>query len=227
MTRKCLSDKKVRRELGDAADDVNNLIVALQEANTSACNLLSLRGYDVDLMRVEANSVPKTPNITEPHSQERILLLSKAKTHGEKFTATGGAHLTSDDFFKAMEVPVREKEVKAMEDDKVRRMLLEANEKTAIRLLVGNSKVLGPTPESRGRDFFTGDDLDLFMKWHQVPPKEVDNKAKKWARWRMILLNRSPPRMRNGELRTRHGFRSARRCELTSTTLRWEDIAQQ
>ena len=143
-------------------------------------------------MRVEANSVPKTQNITEPHSQERILLLSKAKTHGEKFTATGGGHLTSDDFFKAMEVPVREKEVKELEEDKVRRMLCEENERAALRLLCGNSRSLGPTPEARGRNFFTGDDLDVLMKWYQVPPKEVDNKAKKWTRGRMILSHHSP-----------------------------------
>ncbi|KAL7551137.1 hypothetical protein ACHAWF_014337 [Thalassiosira exigua] len=41
LTRKRFEDKKVRRELGDAEDDVNTAMAALQEANDSSTQLLT------------------------------------------------------------------------------------------------------------------------------------------------------------------------------------------
>ena len=52
--------------------------------------------------------------VTVRHSRERIELLAKASTHGAKFCATHGEHLTLDDMFKACEVRVMESEVKRM-----------------------------------------------------------------------------------------------------------------
>ena len=40
--------------------------------------------------------------VTVPHTQEQIDLLSEAKTHGQIFAATGGDHLTSNDIFKGL-----------------------------------------------------------------------------------------------------------------------------
>ena len=56
--------------------------------------------------------------VTVCHSWERFELLAKVSTHGEKFCATHGEHLTSDDMFKACEVPVREAEMKLVVQDK-------------------------------------------------------------------------------------------------------------
>ena len=193
LTQNCLEDKSVRRELGDNADDTNDLMAATQEANDTSCALLTLHGYAVETLQAQIKRVPKARPITAPHSLERIILLSKAKSHGEKFTATGGSHLTSDDFFKSMEVPVREKEVKELEQDKVRQMNCATNEQLAMQLLCGNTKVLGTTPTYLSRDTFTADNLDLLLKWYQVPQKEIDTKAKKWAKWKSILEHHSPP----------------------------------
>ena len=52
--------------------------------------------------------------------KERILLLANAKTHGERFVATGGEHLTSDDFFKSLEVNKRKKEIAVLDIEKRR-----------------------------------------------------------------------------------------------------------
>ena len=46
ITRKCLSNLKVRRQLGDAADGKNSLMAALNEANFTAVAILKERGYD-------------------------------------------------------------------------------------------------------------------------------------------------------------------------------------
>ena len=59
-----------------------------------------------------------------PHSKERIELLMKASTHGAKFLATGGAHLTADDFFIAQQKNVRDMEIEAMQ--KTKKKLLAA-----------------------------------------------------------------------------------------------------
>jgi len=111
-TRACLSDKHVRRELGDADDDTNSLMVALQEANDNAVALLTRHGYRATHLAAKMNRVAvRKSAVTVPHSKERILLLAKAKTHGEKFAVTNGDHLTSDDFFKSVEVNSRKKEI--------------------------------------------------------------------------------------------------------------------
>ena len=55
--------------------------------------------------------------ITVKNSQARVEALAKAKTHGAKFTATGGGHVTSDDMFKSMEMGVRENDIKATEEN--------------------------------------------------------------------------------------------------------------
>ncbi len=38
-------------------------------------------------------------------SYEKVNLLAAAKTHSQLFCGTGGSHITSDDFFMAIEVP--------------------------------------------------------------------------------------------------------------------------
>jgi hypothetical protein len=43
--------------------------------------------------------------------QEQIELLARANTHGNKFFATGGSHVRSDDFFKAQALLAREEDI--------------------------------------------------------------------------------------------------------------------
>jgi hypothetical protein len=54
------------------------------------------------MMKVMLKPVKCTTVVTIPHSQERIDLLSQAKTHGSIFATTGGVHLTANDIFKCI-----------------------------------------------------------------------------------------------------------------------------
>ncbi len=74
----------------------------LVEHNTIACNTLSLEGFNGDMMKVTLMPIERTNIITAPHTQERIELLSQAKSHGNIFAATGGVHLTANDIFKSI-----------------------------------------------------------------------------------------------------------------------------
>jgi hypothetical protein len=45
VTRACMDDKQVRRVLGDADGEINDLMVALNEANDMACRHLTQAGF--------------------------------------------------------------------------------------------------------------------------------------------------------------------------------------
>ena len=53
LTMACLSDPKVRREVGDADDDTNLLMVALQQANDLASQTLTMCGYNGIILKFE------------------------------------------------------------------------------------------------------------------------------------------------------------------------------
>ena len=90
---------------------------AIQEANDAAVALLNRRGYKGDILEGSIKRVAKERGRTVPLSKERVLALAAATTHGEKFRATGGSHLTSGDFFKSMMVPEWKRKIKVMEED--------------------------------------------------------------------------------------------------------------
>ncbi|KAL7548008.1 hypothetical protein ACHAWF_016321 [Thalassiosira exigua] len=89
-----------------------------EEDNHISVQILDCAGYQVDLLKATIKEVSKPKHVMVPHSKECIVLLAKAKTHSAKFTATGGGHLTSDDYFKSMEVKTLEAEIKLMAKDK-------------------------------------------------------------------------------------------------------------
>ena len=88
LTRACLWDKKVCRELGDEDDKTNQFISHLQESNWNAVAFLNRRGYEGKHLQATIIKARKETPVTVAHSKERMILLAKAKTHGEKFTAT-------------------------------------------------------------------------------------------------------------------------------------------
>ena len=181
LTRKCLEDKKVRRELGDAEDDQNAIMAALEEANHTAVEFLNRRGYQGDKMKLIVNRVPKKKPVTAPHTVARQLLLSKASTHGAKFHATGGSHVTSHDMFKALEIPLVQKKIKAMSDDKNSRLAAEDIEKEARGVLA----------QAKGPETFSGPELTILMKWHHIPMPPGFNKPQKLAKWNEILASQT------------------------------------
>ena len=115
----CLIDTKIRRQLDDADDHTNNLMRDLQDTNDLAVFKLSQQGLDGSTISVRVEKVPETEPITVKHSQAQVGALANAKTHGSKFTVTGGGHVTKNDMFKAMDMDSRKKDIKSMEDDKI------------------------------------------------------------------------------------------------------------
>ncbi|KAL7532024.1 hypothetical protein ACHAWF_009676 [Thalassiosira exigua] len=183
LTMKCLFDKQVRRQVGDAKDTINQLMRMLDEANRLAVQLLNRLGYAGDLLKATCEEVSKTKPISEPNTTERVVLLGKAKSHSAKFTTTGGGHLTSDDFIKSMEVETREAEIKLMEKDKGIRQQMEKVEREAWAV------IMQPVPIQSYKD----SDLAVLLTWHQVPRKDWGNKTNKVKLWKEILEKVTQP----------------------------------
>ena len=184
LTRRCLTDSKVRRELGDAEDTLNELMSSIQEGNDAATALLIRHGLDGAQLRVQLKRKRQgVTRVTLPNTLDRQKLLAKASTHGEKFTATGGTHLTSDDFFKAMEINLREKEVVSMKADRQKRLDSEAAHMAAKSILC----------MAKGPQSYTAKELTVLLKWYNVPMKEVTSKALKMAKWQAIMVSLADP----------------------------------
>jgi hypothetical protein len=92
LSRRCLSSPKVRRSIGDGTDNQQALVYLLVEHNTIACNALTLEGFNDDVMKVTLKPVERTNVVTAPHTQERIELLSQAKTHSRQHLRHDGRH---------------------------------------------------------------------------------------------------------------------------------------
>ncbi len=105
----CLNDKQVCREVGDSSpnDDIQIEMTEMQRANTMACDLLTACGFQGHFLKAELKKKPEVNEslVTVPNSKERVEALAKASTHGAIFAVTGGEHFTSDDMFKAAEMP--------------------------------------------------------------------------------------------------------------------------
>ena len=116
-TRACLFDPQVRRTLHDSGpdDETSHLMLKLNKANEMATFTLSQAGYCGNHLKVQCVKETVLLPITEPHSKERIELMAKASSHGQKFLSTGGQHVTSDDFFKAAAVAEWDAKIKALE----------------------------------------------------------------------------------------------------------------
>ena len=131
FTMACLSNTLVRRSVGGLNEGYDEI----QARNTLACNLLTTKGFDGNALK--GTIIQKAPKagVTRPHSLARLELLARAKSHGDKFFATGGEHATSDDAFMAMELVDRRKKVKALEKLKSERLAMEDIETKAFAII--------------------------------------------------------------------------------------------
>ena len=125
MNINCLSDKQVRRTIGDVDDETNLVMQELNDANAAATFTLSMRLYRGDLISARCIEETLVRPITKDHTFERLEMLVHSRTHGSKFFAMDGVHATSDDFFKSVKIPVWEAAIKALEDKKVGSDLLK------------------------------------------------------------------------------------------------------
>ena len=117
MSQTCLTDSMVKRELGEGYIETNTSMMEVQDANDLSVYTLTGAGYCGDILTAKLKETTTKEPITERNSQARIELLAKASTHGAKFTAAGGFHITSDDMLKSLKISIREKEIAEMEKD--------------------------------------------------------------------------------------------------------------
>ena len=66
--------RMVRHSIGEVAEDLQALVRLIVEHNVIACNMLSLEGYNGDVMKITLKPVQRTTVITVPHLQDRIEL---------------------------------------------------------------------------------------------------------------------------------------------------------
>ena len=118
----CLHSKKVRHELG--ADEEEDPLAAvyhnMQSLNNVSVTWLNIRGLGGDQHRacVDVKHTSVKAKLTVSHTKERILAMKNAKSHGDIFLVTGGAHCADDDFFIKNRLKVNEREVSRLKIEK-------------------------------------------------------------------------------------------------------------
>ena len=136
-------------------------------------------------MKITLKPVECTSVLTLSHSQERIELLSQAKTHGNIFAATGGVHLTAIDIFKGIVLKQRKVEREKLAKEKTVRM---RQEKVATNAMIIQA--------AKGEDVtkLTGADLTILLTWYQhanVSKMKLDEKLAAWVD--IVSSGRAPP----------------------------------
>ena len=182
LSMKCLDDQKVRKSTGDGDEEWERGLRELQNANDLATFLLTRGGFNGDLLKAELKTIDEPTVLTRPHTKERVELLAKATTHGTKWMATGGSHLMTEDFFKSVELPKRENEIKAMEMDKLERIKGDQLRRNAEVILVARRDAL----VNKQYNVLNAAELETLLKWHNVPKAHKEKKAGMIARWATI-----------------------------------------
>lgn len=154
----------------------------LQMANDLAVYQLKERGYNGDVFALKLKVVKKQQSITVPHSKESIPALAANASHGHRFTCTGGSHLTSDDMFKAMVVPERQRQIKAPESVKEIRVKLLRVEAAGQAVAADNIPI----------DELKVGQLEALLDWYKVDRKAMKKKDEKKAKWAEIR-SQPPP----------------------------------
>ena len=102
LTQSCLRSREVIHDT--AADPRYIRHKKAKTQNHIACKLLSARGYAGRFLKVDLNTVQVPRSITVPNSKAGQEAIESAKHQGNRFHATRGRHLCSDDIFIAMEL---------------------------------------------------------------------------------------------------------------------------
>ncbi len=185
LSRSCLQNPKVHHATGDGNDEQQALVQLIVEHNTIACNVLSLEGYNGNVMKITLKPIQRTIIVTAPHTQERIELLSQAKRHGNIFATTGGVHLTANDIFKSIVLKQCKVQREKLAKEKIVR---ERQEK-----IETNAKII---QAAKGGDVtkLTSSDLTILLTWYQHPRAAGMKKDEKLAAWVAIVdSGREPP----------------------------------
>ena len=171
----------MRREIGDADDDMNRFMLEIQQANDLSVKFLNDLGYKGDLLKAKIRRVPKARPLTVPNSRARQERIAEAASHGARFLATGGDHVTSDDAFKAAEIAVQKRKIKTLDEEK------ETAEAFAETLTLG----LEVMNSGKEIDALKVPELDKILDMHQVEKKGRGKLAQK--RTKVAELWSQPP----------------------------------
>jgi len=118
---------------------------------------------------------PKKRQSSSPRQDERARK-KQMKKHKKK------AH--KRDMFKAMEIPIRQKEIGVIEKDKEFRVSMEKLEMEARAILC----------KSKGPGTYIGRELDVLLKWYGCKMSDFNNVGQKKLEWQSILdEKRDPP----------------------------------
>jgi len=135
LTRSCLRSREVIHNT--AADPMHINHQKAEAANHLACRLLTARGYAGKFLKVDLKTVEVQRSVTVPNSKARQEAIALAKHQGNRFHATKGRHLYSNDIFINMELKKRRGERLFVEKDKSLRLAAENVEKDALMILEG------------------------------------------------------------------------------------------
>jgi hypothetical protein len=185
LSRSCLQSPKVRRSIGDGNDDQQVLVHLIIEHNVITCNALLLVGYNGNVMEITLKPVKRTTIVTAPHMQDWIKLLSKTKTHGNIFAATGGIHLTANNIFKGIALKQHKLTRKKLTKEKT---VHEHHKKIEMNVMM--------IQVAKGKDVtkLTSSNLTVHLTWHQHAKVATMKKDEKLAAWVAIdSSGREPP----------------------------------
>ncbi len=129
---------------------------------------MSTNVYDDLALEVEIKKSNQSTNVTVTITKDQVKLITIVKSHGKLFHATDSSHLTSNDFFKEMEVPVQEKNMQ-FEDEKKKRLQLERNEAV-------EKKVFALKKQTNQLNAI---ELEKLLIWHDVQKRrwEIEKKS--------------------------------------------------
>lgn len=119
--------------------------------------------------------------LTVPYSEERILAIKSASSHGARFKATGGFTISGNEFFKAATLRNNEEEAKVVQADKKKRQECEKNENAALAILQNGQAI----------DNLKKAELEVLFAWHGIPKNEQGtNMKERTSKWRAIVASK-------------------------------------
>ena len=118
LTKTCLSEKQVCCTIGNAEDKINLVMRELNQANSLVTFTLALPSYRGDLFLARCIEEEMMWTITEAYYLERLKLLIKANSHGAKFFVAGIGDATTNNLFRAIDIPVWNSAIKVVVDRK-------------------------------------------------------------------------------------------------------------
>ena len=149
------------------------------------------------MVKIKRKKVVAPSFVTLEHSVERQQQIAQSKTTGGRWLATGGCHLTHDDFFLADLIKDSENEIDRLKCEKEARLAAAERQSMALKLIEDKErqgfpleKITDPEVEKRWKV----KDLDTLLKWKIGKiPADAKKKADKLIAWQRVKNDPNPP----------------------------------